>query len=104
MSGSGEGNLSERPCRRKPGDDGENFTNIADTEINAVVIDLKDDSGRVTCPMDSPLVTETEASTPYVQDMRELIRELKEEHGLYVIARVVAFRDPWLAEKKPECV
>ena len=78
------------------------LTNIADTEINAVVIDLKDDSGRVTCPMDSPLVTETEASTPYVQDMRELIRELKEEHGLYVIARVVAFRDPWLAEKKPE--
>ena len=78
------------------------LTNIADTEINAVVIDLKDDSGRVTCPMDSPLVTETEASTPYVQDMRELIRELKEEHGLYVIARVVAFRDPWLAEKKPD--
>lgn len=72
------------------------------SELNAVVIDLKDDNGRVTCPMDSPIVTETEASKSYVADMRELIRELKEEHGLYVIARVVAFRDPWLAEKKPE--
>lgn len=72
------------------------------SELNAVVIDLKDDNGRVTCPMDSPLVTETGASKPYVSDMKELIRELKEEHGLYVIARVVAFRDPWLAEKKPE--
>ncbi len=72
------------------------------SELNAVVIDLKDDSGRITCPMDSPLVTETEAVKPYVSDMKELIRELKEDHGLYVIARVVAFRDPWLAEKKPE--
>ena len=75
---------------------------LAGTEINAVVIDLKDDNGRVTCAMDSPLVTETEASKAYVSDMPGLIKRLKEDYGLYVIARVVAFRDPWLAEKKPE--
>ena len=75
---------------------------IPGTEINAVVIDLKDDNGRVTCPMESPMVMETEASRPYVTDMAELVRRLKEDYGLYVIARVVAFRDPWLAEKKPE--
>ena len=56
----------------------------------------------VTCPMESPMVMETEASRPYVTDMAELVRRLKEDYGLYVIARVVAFRDPWLAEKKPE--
>lgn len=74
---------------------------ISGTEINTVVIDLKDDNGRVTCPMDSVLVTETEASLAYVSDMPALIQRLKDQ-GLYVIARVVAFRDPWLAEKKPE--
>ena len=69
--------------------------------INAVVIDFKDDQGRITCPVDSPVASEIGACRPYVQDMKGLIASLK-ERGLYVIARVVAFRDPWLAEKKPE--
>lgn len=66
-----------------------------------MVIDFKDDQGRITCPVDSPVASEIGACRPYVQDMKELIASLK-ERGLYVIARVVAFRDPWLAEKKPE--
>lgn len=81
------------------------FQNILDsaagTEINTVVIDFKDDQGWITCPVDSPVASEIGACRPYVQDMKELIASLK-ERGLYVIARVVAFRDPWLAEKKPE--
>ena len=81
------------------------FQNILDsaagTEINTVVMDFKDDQGRITCPVDSPVASEIGACRPYVQDMKELIASLK-ERGLYVIARVVAFRDPWLAEKKPE--
>ena len=81
------------------------FQNILDsaagTEINTVVIDFKDDQGRITGPVDSPVASEIGACRPYVQDMKELIASLK-ERGLYVIARVVAFRDPWLAEKKPE--
>ena len=81
------------------------FQNILDsaagTEINTVVIDFKDDQGRITCPVDSPVASEIGACRPYVQDMKELIASLK-ERGLYVIARVVAFRDPGLAEKKPE--
>ena len=81
------------------------FQNILDsaagTEINTVVIDFKDDQGRITCPVDSPVASEIGACRPYVQDMKDLIASLK-ERGLYVIARVVAFRDPWLAEKKPE--
>lgn len=81
------------------------FMNILDsaagTEINTVVIDLKDDEGRITCQIDTPVVTEIGACRPYVEDIEGLIAELK-ERGLYVIARVVAFRDPYLAEQKPE--
>ena len=73
----------------------------AGTEINTVVIDLKDDEGRITCSIDTPVVNEIEACRPYISDIEELIASLK-ERGLYVIARVVAFRDPYLAEKKPE--
>ena len=81
------------------------FQNILDsmegTEINTVVIDLKNDDGRITCSLDTPVVSEIGASISYVQDMKGLLKTLKDK-GLYVIARVVAFRDPYLAEKKPE--
>ena len=81
------------------------FNNILDsaaaTEINTVVIDFKDDEGRITANIDTPTVTEIGACRAYMKDAESLIASLK-ERGLYVIARVVAFRDPYLAEKKPE--
>lgn len=74
---------------------------IDETEINAVVIDVKDDEGRVTFAMDSPVVTEIGACQRYIRDIDSLVATLK-EHNIYLIARVVAFRDPYLAENKPE--
>ena len=70
------------------------------TELNAVVIDVKDDQGRITYAMDSPTVNEIGACQVFIQDMPALMAKLK-EHGIYTIARVVAFRDPYLAEQKP---
>lgn len=75
---------------------------IGETEINTVVIDVKDDEGRVTYDMDHvPIVDETGACVKYIADLPGLIGRLKEQ-GIYVIARVVAFRDPYLAEVRPE--
>ena len=71
------------------------------TELNAVVIDVKDDQGRITFHMDSPTVNEIGACQPFIGDLPGLIQKL-DEHGIYPIARVVAFRDPYLAEQKPE--
>ena len=66
-----------------------------------MVIDFKEDQGRITCPVDAATVNEIGASIPYVRDMKSLIESLKKK-DLYVIARVAAFRDSYLAEKKPE--
>lgn len=71
------------------------------TEANTLVIDLKDDFGRVVCEMDSPLVQELGSVKVYVRDMKGLISRL-EEHGIYAIARIPAFRDSWLGDVKPE--
>ncbi len=71
------------------------------TELNAMVIDVKDDQGRITFAMDSPTVNEIGASKVFINDMPALIQKLK-DHNIYPIARVVAFRDPYLAEQKPE--
>lgn len=75
---------------------------IKGTEINTVVIDVKNDDGRITFAMNgAPMVQEIGAEERCIKDMDALMKELK-SRGLYTIARVVAFRDPYLAEKKPE--
>ena len=75
---------------------------IEGTEINAVVIDVKNDDGRITFAMDgAPTVKEIGAEKKYIQDMPAMMAQLKAK-GIYTIARVVAFRDPYLAEQKPE--
>lgn len=74
---------------------------LDETELNAVVIDFKDDDGRITTPLNVPVFNEINACKSYVPDMKALIKQLK-EHDIYVIARVVTFKDPYLAEKKPE--
>lgn len=71
------------------------------TELNALVIDIKNDEGRVVCDMDVPLVNEIGAVRRYVKDMPELVRKCKEK-GIWLIARIVTFKDPFLAEAKPE--
>ncbi len=74
---------------------------VSDTSLNAMVIDVKNDAGEVTYHMGLPLAEEIGAQTRYVADMPALVQELKEQ-GVYLIARIVAFKDPILAEKKPE--
>ena len=75
---------------------------IADTtEINAMVIDVKDDNGRITFKMDSPKAQEVGAITNTISDIEELMKLLKEKN-IYPIARIVAFKDPYLAEQKHE--
>lgn len=74
---------------------------IDQTEINAVVIDVKDDNGRITFSMDTPVVSQIGAVKRFIPDIEGLVKTLK-AHNIYTIARVVAFRDPFLPEKKPE--
>lgn len=83
----------------------ENLIELVDeTELNAMVIDVKNDEGRVTYHMDVPIVQELGACRKYIGDIGALIDECKKK-DIYLIARVVAFKDPYLAEQKPEwCV
>jgi len=75
---------------------------IADTtEINAMVIDVKDDNGRITFKMENTVAHEIGATTNTISDIKDLLK-LLEEKEIYSIARIVAFKDPYLAEHKHE--
>ncbi|WP_240949814.1 MULTISPECIES: putative glycoside hydrolase [unclassified Psychrobacillus] len=72
------------------------------TELNAMVIDIKDDFGNLTYKPkeDSPLF-KYEIGKPYIKDLRGIL-EVMEKKEIYPIARVVVFKDTELAERKPE--
>ncbi|MCM1387861.1 MAG: putative glycoside hydrolase [Bacillus sp. (in: Bacteria)] len=74
---------------------------VEETELNAMVIDIKNDEGVVTYKMQSDTVLEIESGVRYIRDIDELVKKLHEK-DIYLIARIVAFKDPYLAEKKPE--
>lgn len=71
------------------------------TELNAMVLDIKNDSGEITYKMQIDEVISIGSGVNYISDIKGLIDELK-AHNIYLIARIVAFKDPLLAEKKPE--
>lgn len=71
------------------------------TELNALVIDVKNDDGYLTCELDVPLAEQIGSEKHYIKDLPALVQTCKEKN-IYLIARVVAFKDPILAERMPE--
>lgn len=72
------------------------------SEINAFVIDMKDDRGLIPYPSQLEIVQNygTNFNTPF-REVEALLAYL-DELGFYSIARIVAFKDPFIAEKLPE--
>lgn len=71
------------------------------TEINAMVIDVKDATGYVAYDSNVPLVKELKLEERRIRDIDGLIATLR-EHKLVPIARIVCFNDPILAVRRPE--
>lgn len=72
------------------------------SEINAVVIDVKDYSGFVSYGMDIPAVKEDGAMGDIRMRAPNAVIKKFHDAEIYVIARVTGFQDPLLAKYKPE--
>lgn len=71
------------------------------TELNSLVIDIKDDEGCLTTDMNIPLTKEIKARIHKGSNIEKNM-ELLYEKNIYPIARIVVFKDPTLAEGKPD--
>ena len=72
-----------------------------ETEINAFVIDMKDDTGCLLYPSAVPTAQQIGANQcARAKDARARLDTLN-AHGIYPIARIVVAKDPLLAERKP---
>ena len=77
------------------------FGLIKGTELNSLVIDIKDYSGRISFPMNDPEILKTGSVQERIPEIKEMIGKLHEE-GIYVIGRVAVFQDPFIVKVHPE--
>lgn len=74
---------------------------IDETEVNAVVIDIKDATGKVAFHINKEPFLSLGSTENRIPNIAELIQRLHEK-GVYVIGRVAVFQDPFLIKQWPE--
>ncbi|MDB5079675.1 MAG: hypothetical protein JWP00_1599 [Chloroflexi bacterium] len=78
------------------------LNSLSSTELTAVVIDLKDESGKVLYNSKVPVAAGAIAGNDKrIPDLQALVKTLQAKN-FYVIARIVGFQDPVLTDLKPE--
>jgi hypothetical protein len=80
----------------------ESLVKIAEeTEINSIIIDIKDYTGRLAFDTKNPKLIDSISDKCGASDMKEFVEYL---HGknIYVIGRVAVFQDPYMTNKRPD--
>ena len=70
------------------------------SEVNAMVIDVKDYSGKISFDTGDPVIKEMGAEELRIKDLPQFIAELH-KNNIYAIARISSFQDPVLARHNP---
>ncbi len=72
-----------------------------ETEINSIMIDVKDYTGTVSFPIDHPSFKDNAGTGCQVKDMVDFVETLH-QNNIYVIARITAFQDPYITKVHPD--
>ncbi|MDI6601137.1 MAG: putative glycoside hydrolase [Thermoanaerobacteraceae bacterium] len=75
---------------------------LDNSELNTMVIDVKDDNGLMSYKSNIQIVDDVEANRHVrIRDIQSFIKTL-EDHNIYPIARIVTFKDRNLSEHRPD--
>lgn len=74
---------------------------IDKTELNAIVIDIKDSTGRVGFDMDNTELRKIGSIEKRIPDIRALTDKLHKKN-IYIIGRISVFQDPYMTKNYPE--
>lgn len=74
---------------------------IQETELNSVVIDIKDYSGYLSFLPEDPALAPLAAPQCLASDMKEFLASLHKKN-IYVIGRITVFQDPVLTKARPD--
>lgn len=80
----------------------ENLTKLIDeTELNSIVIDIRDYTGRIAFPTENPVLKDMVSDECGANDMKEFVEGLHEK-GIYVIGRITVFQNPYYTKIHPD--
>lgn len=74
---------------------------VDETELNSIVIDIKTYDGRISFPVENPVLIPAQGGSCFVPDMKEFLEELHEKN-IYVIGRIAVFQDVFMVKEKPQ--
>jgi len=74
---------------------------VETTDLNSIIIDIKDFSGTISFPTKDPLLKEATLVSCGARDMEAFLKELHAK-GIYVIGRITVFQDQFYTKKHPE--
>ncbi len=73
---------------------------IDETELNAIVIDVKDSTGRISFDMPNPDLKKEGSIEKRISNIRSLT-DMLHKKNIYIIGRVSVFQDPYMTKKNP---
>lgn len=80
----------------------EKLVHIADTtEVNSIIIDIKDYSGTISFSAVDPLLNGNNGGGCRTTDLKKFLARLHSK-GIYTIARITVFQDPYYTKLHPE--
>lgn len=71
------------------------------TELNSIVIDIRDYTGKIAFPTDNPVLKDMVSDECGARDMRDFI-QLLHDKNIYVIGRITVFQNPYYTKVHPE--
>lgn len=74
---------------------------IEETELNSVVIDIRDYTGKIAFPTNNPALEDMESDECGARDMKAFLETLHAK-GIYVIGRITVFQNPFYASLHPQ--
>lgn len=74
---------------------------IETTELNAIVIDIRDYTGKISFPVQDPTLAPYISDECGAPDVKDFIKELHDKN-IYVIGRITVFQNPAYAKDHPE--
>lgn len=74
---------------------------VEETELNTIIIDIKDYSGTISFKVGDPVFEGFDGSGCQVRDMREFVDSLHKK-GIYVVGRITVFQDQYYSKLHPE--
>jgi len=80
----------------------DNLVNLVDdTELNSIVIDIKDYTGKIAFEIQDDNLSKYNASENRIPDIREFLEYLHSKN-IYVIGRISVFQDPHFVQQRPD--